>query len=429
MTDPARLTALAAAAEIAAGRLTSEALTRACLERITAREREVEAWIALDPELALAEARRRDAERPRGPLHGVPIGVKDIVDTHDLPTGYGSDIYAGHRPAADAACVALARAAGMVVLGKTVTTEFAMRTPGKTRNPHNRQHTPGGSSSGSAAAVAADMVPLAIGTQTAGSVIRPASYCGIVGYKPTFGRIPRAGVKLLSESLDTIGVMARSVADAAAFGAALEGQPVPPFVRREGPPRLALCRTPAWQEVEPASEAALWEAVSRFARAGAEIVEVELPKVFEEAIEAQQTIQSYESWRSLTWEIERHGDRLSDALKRYVEPGRDCTRDQYDWARRVQANCRAQFWQTFDVIDALITPAAPGEAPRDLTVTGSPVFNRIWTMLGVPCVTVPGLTGPNDLPVGIQIVGPAGRAAATLACADWAHRALGGVAA
>ena len=428
MSGAAHLTALEAAAEIAAGRLTSEALVRACLERIAEREDSVGAWAFLDPDLALGEARRRDAERPRGALHGVPFGVKDIIATHDMPTEYGSPIYAGHRPGFDASCVALARAAGMVVLGKTVTTEFAMRSPGKTRNPHNLAHTPGGSSSGSAAAVADMMVPLAIGTQTAGSVIRPASYCGCVGFKPTFGRVARAGVKPLSESLDTVGVMARSVADAATFAAVLEGQPVPFFSPRAAPPRLAVCRTPAWPDAQPETEAALWETVSRLARAGAEVTETELPKVFDEAPEAQGILQNYEAYRSLTWEIERHPDALSQALRDYIAPGADCPRDGYDWARRVQANCRAQVWPLFDGIDALLTPAAPGEAPRDLSATGSPAFNRIWTMLGVPCVTVPGLKGPRGLPVGIQLVGPAGRAAATLACAHWAHRALAGAA-
>ena len=262
--------AIEAGKAIAAGRLTSEALVRAYIDRIAAQELSVGAWIAFDPEQALAEARARDAEAPRGPFHGVPVGVKDIIDTHDLPTCYGSPIYAGYRPAADAACVALLRAAGMVVLGKTVTTEFALRHPGKTRNPHNREHTPGGSSSGSAAAVAAGMVPLAIGTQTSGSVIRPASYCGCVGYKPTFGRIPRAGVKLLSESLDTIGVMARTVDDAAAFAAVLERTPIAPLPTLDEPPRFGFCRGPAWPEAEPATERALAAAAERLRDAGAD---------------------------------------------------------------------------------------------------------------------------------------------------------------
>src|SRR6266851_1743143 len=225
MPDPLAFSARDAAREIAAGRLSAEALIAACLDRIAARETVVGAWHYLDRDAALAAARQRDASSPSGPLHGVPIAVKDLIDTSDMPTGYGSPIYEGHRPAADAACVALARAAGAVVLGKTVTTEFACFTAGKTANPRNPAHTPGGSSSGSAAAVADGMVPLAFGSQTAGSVIRPASYCGVVGFKPSFGLIARAGVKPLADSLDTIGTMARNVADAAFFAGILGGRP------------------------------------------------------------------------------------------------------------------------------------------------------------------------------------------------------------
>lgn len=416
--------ALAAAAEIASGRLTSEYLVRSCLERIEAREPDVQAWEHLDADRALAEAAARDAERPRSPLHGVPVGVKDIIATRDMPTGNGSPIYAGHLPAWDAACVAMLRAAGMVVLGKTVTTEFAMRFPGKTRNPANAAHTPGGSSSGSAAAVADGMVPLAIGTQTAGSVIRPASYCGCVGFKPTYGRIARAGVKMLGESLDTVGVMARNVPDAAAFAAVLEGVPVSPFQARTEAPRLAFCRSPAWPEAEPETAPAMEEALERLRAAGAQIVERELPRSFEDAGEAHSVIMAYEGYRSLAWEFLTQRELLSDQIKAYAGPGADISRERYDWARRVQATCRAEFYQVFLGIDALITPAAPGEAPAGLSFTGSPAFNRIWTMLGVPCVTVPGLRGPRGLPIGTQLVGPAGYAANVLSVADWVHGAL-----
>src|SRR5205823_2063713 len=225
----------------------AEALTTACLDRTAAREPVVGAWYYLDRYAALGAARQRDAEPPRGPLHGIPIAVKDLIDTADMPTGYGSPIYEGHRPAADAACVALARAAGAVVLGKTVTTEFACFTPGKTANPRNPAHSPGGSSSGSAAAVADGMVPLAFGTQTAGSVIRPASYCGCIGFKPSFGVLPRAGVKPLCGSLDTIGTMARTVADAAFFTGVIAGRPALRDVAMpDAPPRFGIYRTPMW---------------------------------------------------------------------------------------------------------------------------------------------------------------------------------------
>src|SRR3954453_2841624 len=240
MLDPLSLSAREAAREIAAGRLRAEALMTACLERIAAREAVVGAWQYLDPEAALEAARRCDASPPSGPLHGVPIAVKDLIDTEDMPTGYGSAIYAGHRPAADAACVALARSAGAIVIGKTVTTEFACFTPGKTANPRNPAHTPGGSSSGSAAAVGDGMVPLAFGTQTAGSVIRPAAFCGIVGYKPSFGTIPRAGVKMLCDSLDTVGTMARNVEDVAFLTGVLSDRPTLIDLAMPEKPRIAF---------------------------------------------------------------------------------------------------------------------------------------------------------------------------------------------
>src|SRR5581483_10092505 len=252
MPDPLSLSARAAAREIAAGRLTSEELVKACLDRIAGREEEVGAWHYLAPDAALAAARHCDGEAPRGPLHGVPIAVKDLLDTADMPTAYGSPIYAGHRPAADAACVALARAAGAVALGKTVTTEFANAHPGKTANPHNRAHTPGGSSSGSAAAVADGMVPLAFGTQTAGSIVRPAAYCGVVGYKPTYGTVNRAGAKMISDTLDTVGGLARTVQDVALFIAAVGERPELIVAQRTSQaPRVAFCRTYQWSEAQP----------------------------------------------------------------------------------------------------------------------------------------------------------------------------------
>jgi len=278
MPEPQLLSARAAAQEIAAGRLTAEALMTACLDRIAAREKAVGAWHFLDPAAALAAARQRDSEPPRGPLHGIPIAVKDLIDTADMPTGYGSAIYRDHHPAADAACVALARAAGAVVLGKTVTTEFACFTAGKTANPHNPAHTPGGSSSGSAASVADGMVPLAFGTQTAGSVIRPAAYCGCVGYKPSFGTIPRAGVKPLADSLDTIGVMARTVDDAAFFTGIITERPALRGIKMPGTaPRFGLYRTPMWGEAEPSTIAALDRARAALERAGAWIAEIVVP--------------------------------------------------------------------------------------------------------------------------------------------------------
>ena len=423
--DSTRLSALDAARQIANGQLTSEALVKAHLDRIASRDEAVLAWVHLEPEQALAEARARDAERPRSPLHGVPVGVKDILETHDLPTAYGSPIYEGNRPGADAACVALLRDAGMVVLGKTITTEFAMRNPGATRNPHDPTRTPGGSSSGSAAAVADFQVPLAIGTQTAGSIIRPASYCGVVGYKPTHGRIMRNGMKVLAESLDTIGCMARSVADANAFASIMEAAPIQTLPDIGAEPTFALVKTHIFgEQAEAGTKYAIKEATERVRDAGASVIEIELPPAFKDALDAQEVIMTYEAWRGLAYERCFHFGELSVALKDYIAGGGTCARERYDWARHVQATCRAMFWQFFTRFSAVLTPAAAGEAPQNLAFTGSPDFNRMWTMLGVPCVTIPGLRGPANMPVGVQVIGPAGKAHETLAHAGFVERAI-----
>lgn len=425
--DPTRLGALEAAKAIASGALTAEALAEACLKRIAARDDDVRAWETLDPEAVLAEARARDAEAPRSTLHGVPFGVKDIIDVAGWPTRMGSPIYAEAGPSlSDAASVALARDAGMVPLGKTVTTEFALRTAGKTRNPHRLSHSPGGSSSGSAASVADFQAPLAIGTQTGGSVIRPASYCGVVGFKPTFGRIPRAGVKSVSESLDTVGVFARNVADAATFAAILEGVAPSAPLKTLDRPRIAFARTHAWDRLSSGAHKAGRKAMELARAAGASVIELELPPVFKEALVAQQTIMAYEAHRALAFELRFHGDQVSRGLRDYVIAGAEIERDEYDAARNVQASCRAALWPFFQEIGVLITVAAPGEAPANPTDTGSPIANSAWTMAGAPVVGVPGVTGPEGLPIGIQVIGPSGRAAETLAYAAWLQGALKG---
>jgi len=424
MSDPTELTALAAAKEIASGRLTSEKLTQALLERIDSRDDAVRAWAHLDPDQVLAEARMRDSERPRSPLHGVPVGVKDILDTHDMPTTHGSPIYPNNHPSNDAACVALLRDAGMVVMGKTVTTEFALRNPGPTRNPHDPTRTPGGSSSGSAAGVGDCQIPLGIGTQTSGSIIRPASFSGVVGYKPTHGRIMRNGMKVLAESLDTIGCMARSVADANAFASVMEASPIQSLSDVGPAPAFAFTRSPCWAEAEAGTRNAMKEAIARVQGAGGTVVEIELPPAFKDALEAQDVIMTYEAWRGLAYERCFHADKMSVALKDAISSGGDHTRQRYDWARNVQATCKATFWQVFQRFGAVLTPAAPGEAPKNLAFTGSPNFNRLWTVLGVPCVSVPGLKGPAGMPVGVQCVGAAGRAHETLAHAAWLERVL-----
>ena len=424
MPDFAALSARDTAARIASGSLTAEAATRACLERIAAREAVVGAWQYRDPDRAIAEARQRDRKGSSGPLHGVPIGVKDLIDTHDMPTGYGSPIYRDHRPTADAACVAIARAAGAVVIGKTVTTEFATFFPGKTTNPHNPAHTPGGSSSGSAAAVADGMVPLAFGTQTAGSVIRPASFCGVVGYKPSFGTISRAGVKPLSDSLDTIGIMARDVADAAFFAAALSDRPGLQLGEAMAAPRIAFYRTPEWREAGPDTIAALEHATARLAGAGARTVEVTGPPEHETLVEAQKIVMDYESARALSFERITRPQDLSTSLRERIAIGLGHSAEAYDAARRTVALARAALPSLFGDFDALLVPAAPGEAPKGLDRTGDPIFNRPWTILHLPCITVPAWRGVGGLPVGVQLVGRLGDDARTLRVAAFLERVL-----
>ncbi len=425
MPDPLALSARDAAQEIAAGRLRAEALLSACLDRIEAREAVVGAWHHLDRDAALAAARQCDASPPSGPLHGIPIAVKDLLDTSDMPTGYGSAIYEGHRPAADAACVALARASGAIVLGKTVTTEFACFTPGKTANPRNPAHTPGGSSSGSAAAVADFMVPLALGTQTAGSVIRPAAYCGIVGFKPSFGVIPRAGAKMLADSLDTIGTMARNVADAAFLAAILGGRPALRTVAMpDAPPRLGFYRTPVWEEAEPGTAAALDHARAALERAGAWVAEIAVPPEHQGLTAAQETIMGFELARGLAYERLFHSAELSPRLGQLLDAGMSVGVGAYEAARAETAAARARLDGFFGPCEAMLVPAAPGEAPHGLGYTGNPVFSRMWTLLGVPCVTLPALWGASGLPTGIQLVGRPGRDARLMAAALFAERAL-----
>ena len=410
---------------IAAGETTAESETRVCLDRIAEREAAVGAWAFLDPERALAEAHRRDQSRAKGPLHGVAVGIKDIFDTADMPTSYGSPIYAGHKPAADAACVALLRAAGAVALGKTVTTEFAMTHPGKTRNPHNPAHTPGGSSSGSAAAVAAGMVPVALGTQTLGSVIRPAAFCGIVGFKPSYGAINRAGTKLISESADTIGLFTRSVADIPPVLAAFTGAPMDSYDKvLDKPPRIGLVRGVEWDKASAPARATFEDAAQRLAKAGASVRDVAVDLALATAHERSRIVTGYELARAYAYEWFNRRDRLSPAFARNVADGMAiafadyiAVRGAFDAARRAVADAFAEsdFW---------LTLPAPGEAPKGLESTGDAVFNRLWTLLHVPCLTVPCGKGPAGLPLGIQLIGPPRGAARLLAAGRWVETAL-----
>ena len=397
------LTAVEAARRIDVGELTVEALVRACLERIEEREPELAAWAHLDRARVLAQARTHDGS---GPMHGVPAGIKDIVDTADAPTTYGSPIYRDHRPAADAACVHLIRAAGGIVLGKTVTTEFASRYPGPTRNPHDVRHTPGGSSSGSAAAVADCMAPLGIGTQTAGSVIRPASFCGIYGYKPTFGRLSFAGVRHFAESFDTLGCMARSIEDLAFFRDVLLGVKPSPLEAFAGRLRLGFCRTHHWDEADEATRTCLEDGARRLAAAGAIVEDVDLPAGFEESAETYGCVQHFEGARCFAPDAERHPDLLSVDARTLYARGMTVGAATYREAVRRLDEWRAAMDEAFAGFDAVLTPSAPGEAPRGLRFTGDVTFNYLWTALHVPAVTIPAFRGSRGLPIGVQLVAP-----------------------
>ena len=419
------LSAAEAGRRIAARTLSSEAVVSACLDRIAAREPAVQAWAYLDRDAALAQARARDREAPRSPLHGVPVGIKDVIDTADMPTEYNSPIYRGYQPRWDAACVAVLRRAGCVILGKTVTTEFANNHPAKTRNPHNPTHTPGGSSSGSAAAVADFMVPLALGTQTGGSTIRPAAYCGVVGLKPSFNAINRAGLKFVAESLDTIGVFARGAEDAALALQALCGRRPPDFRAAAGrKARIGLCRTPRWHEADAAAQAALERAADRLAAAGARVGDFELPAGCERLFDEHGIVMNYEAARALAWEHQNHADRISASLRPRLEEGWRVPRETYDAARRLARDCRRRLADAMGEIDFLLTPSAPGEAPATLATTGSSVFNRLWTLLGVPCVTLPFGRGPHGLPLAIQLAGSYDDDAGLLGWSHWAAGVL-----
>ncbi len=419
------LSAAEAARRIAAGQFKSEDLVRACLDRIESRDAEVQAWVEFDPDRAVAQARAADQRREPRPLAGIPLGVKDVLDTADLPTQCNSRIYKGYRPLADAACVALARRAGGIILGKTVTTEFASRSPGPTRNPHNLEYSPGGSSSGSGAAVADFMVPFALGTQTGGSVIRPAAYCGIVGYKPSFGTINCAGMKHLAESLDTIGVLARTVEDCALLVHTLSGRSVPDFASKlQRAPRIGFCRTSRWHEASPATQTLLENTAAALARRGATLREVVLPDDFARIYDDQLLIMNYEAARALAWEHLHHANLLSEHLRKTVEEYGAMPREPYADALRNARDCRARLPQVFADLDVLLTPSAPDEAPKGITGTGNAVFNRNWTVLQVPCVTIPAGSGPQGMPLGVQIVGNYDADARTLECAEWVWQAL-----
>ena len=424
MNGPERLSLAQAVAALAAGTLTAEALLRASLDRIEAGSA-VKAWAFLDAERGLAEARAIDHAGRPGRLKGAPVGVKDVIDTTQLPTEHGSPIYRGNRPVADAACVALTRAAAGIILGKTVTTEFANRFPGPTVNPHNHAHTPGGSSSGSAAAVADFEVPAAFGTQTGGSVIRPAAFCGVIGYKPTFGEFSRVGIKMQSHTLDTLGIICRSLDDLALMRAVLLAQDMPPVDHASAAPRVGLCRTPAWEAAEPATQALLERTASRLSAAGAGVREAAFAPEFAGILDTHRDIFYFEASRNYAYEYDFHRDELSPVLRDTVlAAGRAVPLSRYVEALDAAEDYRASLDDLFGEFDLLLTPSAVGEAPEGLGSTGDARFNGMWTLAHTPCVTLPAGTGPKGLPLGIQLIGRRGRDEQLFDAAAWVEAHL-----
>jgi len=415
------LSALDLARRIEAGELTPRAVVALCAQAIAAREKEIGAFAALD-----LDAARRAAEEPRlasMPLRGLPVVFKDIFDTADFPTQYGSPIYTGYRPRADATAVALTRRAGGNIIGKTVTTEFASLVPSSTRNPRNAAHTPGGSSSGSAAAVAAAMVPIAFGTQTAGSVIRPAAFCGVTGFKPSYRLIPMVGVKDVAWHLDTAGLFGAGVADVAFAAAAILDRDLRVDGVSPSAPRIALVRTHLWGQASAAMQNAV-ESAARIAQAaGARVSDVSLPAPLEDAYAAQFIIQDYETFRACAFEYDRHRDRIGKQLREQLDRAAAISADAYDAARRSSSRARKALADTMAEHDVILTPSAPGAAPRGLGGTGDPMFNRLWTLMGAPCINLPGFY-EGDLPLGIQIVGRFGRDRAALEAALFVERAI-----
>jgi len=421
-----RMSMTQAARAIATGACTSEALVRACLARIEEREPMVRAWSALDADGAIAQARALDSGPRRGLLHGVPIGVKDVISTFDFPTQMGSPIYEGFRSRGEASCVAMARNAGAVILGKTVTCEFAGVAPGPTCNPLDFSRTPGGSSSGSAAAVADFMTHLGFATQTGGSILRPASFCGVVGYKPTYGTVNREGLKFAAESLDTIGVIVRAVEDAALAHAVLTGRSELKLERCSHPPRIGLCKTYLWDAKASQETKDCVERAGEAARlAGASVVSFHLPARFSRLTQARETINDVERARALAWEWSHRKDLLSPALCDTIDKGLATPEHIYRDALKFAESARKELDELIADFDCLIAPCVNGEAPVGLHYAGDPSLQGLWTLLRVPSMTIPAGRGPNRMPVGLQIFAPRGADARLFALAAWLQGSAG----
>lgn len=420
-----RLTASEAARLISAGSLTAHELAQACIRRTLLRDDQVHAWTVFEPEMVLAQAADRDAGPPRGPLHGVPVGIKDILFTRDLPTTYNSPHFQSHWPNMDAAVVALLRAAGAVIFGKNDTVEFAVNgRRARTRNPHDLDRTPGGSSSGSAAAVADFQVPLSIGTQTGGSVIRPASFCGVWGMKPTWNAVSAEGMKICAPSIDTLGWYGRSAEDIAllceTFGIA-DDEPAT-LASLDGA-RIAICRSPVWDLAEQSTRDALDLCADLLRAHGAEVTRLDLPENFDGLTAAHKVIMQSEMRSTFRPEFVAFGDALYPELLATMRNQSGFSHAQLRAAYDLAAACRAHFDELAADYAAVLTPSATGEAPVGLEDTGAATFNRIWTVLHAPCVNVPGLKGPNGMPVGVTMTGPRFRDRRVLEAA----RLLGGL--
>lgn len=418
---PQAPSAIETAARLAAGTLDAAGLLKETFSRIDATDATLRAFTArLDLPTALAQLRALT-----GPLQGLPVAVKDIFDTRDFPTRYGSALYPAEPARVDAAMVGVIRRAGGLVIGKSSTTEFAFLHPTVTLNPNAPGRTPGGSSAGSAAAVAAGLVPFAIGTQTGGSVIRPASYCGVTGFKPSFGLLPTAGLKCFSWSLDTVGLFATSVPEAAWFAQAVTGRAFALDVEPSKKPWvIGVPEAYSWAELSPSARQAIEAGSQALKAAGADVKRITLPAWIKDIFDAQDVIQGYEVWRSLAWEVDHHPDALSDILRNYLLVARTITPAAYEAAQRTASEGRKACADWFEGFDVLMTPSAPDEAPAGYGSTGAAIFNRAWTLLGVPCVNVAGATGVNGFPMGLQIIGAPHADSACLQAAAFLERAL-----
>lgn len=416
--------ALDFARRIEAGELTPAELIDRCTVTIAAKEPSIGAFVELDVERPRQRATEAAAALSAAPLRGLPLGIKDLFDTADLPTAYGTPIHAGHRPRTDAALVSMIRRAGGLILGKTVTTPLAFIDPAHTRNPHHLEHSPGGSSSGSAAAVAAGMLPVAIGTQTAGSVIRPAAFCGVTGYKPSFRLLPMIGCKAFAWSLDTAGIFAARVVDAAFAAAAITGRELRVDHAAPAAPRIALVRTHVWPEASEAMQNAIEQTARAASAAGVIVNEVRLPPVFEDAYRAHGTIQDYEAYRALAYEYDHQREALGPLLRDLLDKAAAVTADAYDSARRTARRARQALADLMNDTDVLLTPSATGAAPKTLQSTGLATFNRLWTLMGAPCINVPGLVDASGLPLGVQIVGRFARDRSALEAARFVEEVL-----